>query len=72
MQETHLVFEMYQDGKLQERLEERGTVVIISREKLYQLLAQTGFEVRQEFGDYGFAEFQERSSLLIVEAEKRM
>ena len=69
-QQVHLVFETYRGGELVERLEERGVVGIISREKLHQLLAQTGFAVRQEFGDYDFTEFQEGSSLLIVEAEK--
>ena len=69
-QQTHLVFETYRGGELVERLEERGVVGIISREKLHQLLAQTGFAVRQEFGGYDFAEFQEGSLLLIVEAEK--
>jgi len=68
-QETHLVFETYQCGKLVERLEERGRVGIISGRELHRPLAQAGFRVTGEFSDYDFTEFQEGSSLLIVEAE---
>jgi SAM-dependent methyltransferase len=68
-QETHLVFETYQDGELVERLEERSKVGLIAREELHQLLKQTGFEVKQEFGHYDFSGFQEGDPLLIVEAE---
>ena len=70
MQETHLVFETYQDDRLLECLEERGTVGIITREELHGLLARAGFEVSHEFGNYDFSPFQEEGPLLIVEAEK--
>jgi hypothetical protein len=70
-QQLHLVYETVQGAKVVERLEERGSVGIISREKLHRLLAQAGFSVSQEFGDYDFTRFQEKSSLLIVEAEKQ-
>jgi hypothetical protein len=70
MQETHLIFETYQDDKLLERLEESGTVGITSREELHGLLIEAGFEVRREFGNYDFSQFQEEGPLLIVEAEK--
>lgn len=68
-QETHLVFETYQDGELLERLEDHGKVGLITREGLHQLLKQAGFEVKQEFGNYDFSGFQEGNPLLIVEAE---
>ncbi len=70
IQETHLVFETYQDGELVERLEERSEVGIITTRALHELLGQAGFEVQQAFGGYDFSPFQEGSALLIVEAEK--
>ncbi|KPL03581.1 MAG: hypothetical protein AMJ73_06160 [candidate division Zixibacteria bacterium SM1_73] len=69
--ETILVFEVYQSGKLIERVEERSLVGVIDREKLHRLLGKTGFGVQREFGDYDFANFQNGHSLLIIEAVKK-
>jgi len=69
--ETILTFEIYESGKLVERIEERSLVGIIDRKKLHHLLREAGFEVQGEFGNYDFAEFQDGDSLLIVEAVKK-
>jgi len=69
--ETILVFEIYQSGKLMERIEERSFVGVIDRKKLHRLLKETGFEVQREFSNYDFTKFQDKDSLLIVEAVKK-
>ena len=65
-----LVYEIYHSGKLIEKIEERSLAGIIDRPKLHRLLKETGFEVKKEFGGYGFKEYKEGDLLLIVEAEK--
>jgi SAM-dependent methyltransferase len=66
-----LTFEIYESGKLIERIEERSLVGVIDRQKLHRLLRETGFEVQREFSDYDFTKFQEGDSLLIVDAVKK-
>ena len=69
--ETQLVFEIYEDGKLTERIEEISLVGITSRAEIHRVLAESGFAVRKEWRDYDFAPYQQGDSLLIVEAGKR-
>jgi len=66
-----LVYETYQSGKLIDRIEERSLCGIIDRPKLHHLLKEAGFEIKREFGDYDFRNFQEGNSLLIIEARKK-
>ncbi len=66
--ETRLVFEIYEAGELMERIEERSLVGITSRQEVHHLLHRAGFELRHEWGSYDFRPFEERDSLLIVEA----
>ena len=66
-----LVYEIYQSGKLIEKIEERSLAGIIDRPKLHRLLKETGFEITKEFGGYDFKEFKDGDLLLIIEAEKR-
>jgi SAM-dependent methyltransferase len=68
--ETRLVFEVYQDGVLVERIEERSLVGITSREEIHRLLKLAGLMVRHEWGSYDWEPFDERDTLLIVEAVK--
>lgn len=68
--ETVLVFEVYEEGELIERIEERSLVGITTRKDIHRLLERTGFEVRREWGDYSFKRFQEEDPLLIVDAVK--
>jgi FkbM family methyltransferase len=68
---TYLVFEVYENGELIKRIEERSMVGITTREEIHRALAQVGFEVRQEWGNYDFTTFKQGNKLLIVEAVKR-
>ena len=70
-QETLLIFETYQGGRLVDRLEERSVVGITSREEVHSLLADTGFAVQREWSSYAFAEFEAGDPLLIIEAVKQ-
>jgi SAM-dependent methyltransferase len=69
--EVLLTFEIYESGKLIERIEERSLVGIIDRDKIHRLLIGTGFEVQREFSNYDFTKFQDEDSLLIVEVVKK-
>ena len=69
-QETHLVFETYQDGKLLERVEEDSVVGIICWENILRLLGKAGLRVNRAFSNYDFTPYQEESPLLIIEARK--
>lgn len=69
--EVLLVFEIYKAGKLVKRIEERSVAGVIHREKLHLLLKKTGFEIKNEFGNYDFSKFKEGDSLLIIEAIKK-
>lgn len=69
--EVLLAFEIYENGKLIERIEERSLVGIIDRDNLHRLLREAGFEVKREFNNYDFTKFQNGDSLLIVEAIKK-
>ena len=66
-----LVYEIYQSGKLIEKIEVRSLAGIIDRLKLHRLLRETGFEINREFGGHDFKEYKDGDLLLIVEAEKR-
>ena len=69
--ETHLVFEVYTDDELVERIEERSLVGVTSRGEVHRVLARTGFAVQQEWSGYDFEPFQEGAPLLIVEAVRQ-
>lgn len=68
--EVELVFEVYRDGEMIERIEEKGLVGATSREGIHRILNEAGFEVKREWGDYDFTPYQEGDSLLIVEVLK--
>ncbi len=65
-----LIFEVYQSGRLIERIEQHSPGGIIDRIKLHGLLKETGFEVIREFGNYDFKRFEERDKILVIEAVK--
>ena len=68
--ETRLVFEIYEDGVLKEKIEERSLVGITNRQRIHQVLVETGFAVKREWSDYDFTPYHEGDSLLVVEAVK--
>jgi SAM-dependent methyltransferase len=65
-----LVFEIYQSGKLVDRIEQTSWAGVIDRPKLHGLLKRAGFEVAREFGDYDFKTFEEGDKILVIEAVK--
>jgi hypothetical protein len=69
--ETRLVFETYEDGELVERVEETSLVGITGKHGVHRVLAESGFAVRKEWGDYSFTPYQEEGPLLIIEAVKK-
>jgi hypothetical protein len=66
----NLVFEVYQGGRLIERIEEDGLVGITSRDGVHHVLRAAGFEVRGEWSSYDFTPFRNGDTLLLVEAAK--
>jgi SAM-dependent methyltransferase len=69
--ETRLVFETYQEGELVERIEEHSLAGITSRKRIHQMLAEVGFSVKREWGNYDFTPYREGDALLIVETVKQ-
>ena len=68
--ETRLIFEIYENGILIDKIEERSLVGITNRQRIHQVLAKAGFAVKREWSDYDFTPYLEGDSLLIVEAVK--
>lgn len=69
--ETQLIFEVHEDGELIQRLEERSLVGLTDRQGIHCVLAEAGFNVRKEWGNYDFTPYKQGDSLLIVEAVKK-
>ena len=69
--EVMLVYEVYKQGNLTEKIEQRSSAVVTTRTKVNQLLNETGFTIRKEFGNYDCSPFREGDSFLIIEAIKR-
>lgn len=69
--ETVLIFKVYHDDELVERIEEQSLVGITNRKNIHQVLREAGFRVKREWSDYDFTPYQEGEPLLIVEAAKR-
>ncbi|UCE15065.1 MAG: hypothetical protein JSV04_07765, partial [Candidatus Heimdallarchaeota archaeon] len=65
-----LVYEIYKEGKLIEKIEQPSTAVITTREEVHNLLENAGFSIKKEYRDYDFSPYTKQSPLLIVEAEK--
>jgi SAM-dependent methyltransferase len=71
LQEVNLLFEVYEDGHVVERIEECGHVGLTDRAGVQRLLRAAGFEVRREWGAYDFRPYHTGDALLIVEARKQ-
>jgi SAM-dependent methyltransferase len=68
---VRLVFEIYRNGELVERIEEESIVGITDRDEIHRLLGQVNCSVRREFADYDRTPYGSGGDLLIVEAECR-
>ncbi len=70
MLSVHLIFEIYGEGKLLERIEEESLVGRCTRASIHRLLEKTGFEVTGEFGDYERTPYKDGDTFLVIEATK--
>lgn len=66
--EVQLVFEILENDKIIEKIEEYSQVGVIGRPEIHDLLFKTGFKIREEFGNYDFTPYNEDDILLIIEA----
>jgi hypothetical protein len=69
--ETDLVFEVYEDGRLVDRIEETSLVGLVDRPEVHAALSQAGFDVRSEWSAYDLTPYRQGDPLLILEAVKR-
>jgi SAM-dependent methyltransferase len=63
-----LVFEIVEDGKVLERIEQKSFAGIVDRAGVHRALAASGFRVTREFGGYGPKPYHEGDAILVVEA----
>ncbi len=68
--EVTLIFETYSRDLLIDYVEQKSLAGVVSRRHLHDLLARTGFHIKNEYGDYDFSPFRLRDDLLIIEAIK--
>ncbi|MGD8966448.1 MAG: class I SAM-dependent methyltransferase [Anaerolineae bacterium] len=66
--QVQLIFEIYENDELVERIEQQSIAGIVDRGQVHDLLAQVGFSVRGEFSDYDFTPYRAGDELLIVDA----
>jgi len=67
---VNLFFEVYQDGKLEERYYEYGEARISIKKELQDLLEETGFEVDRVYGDFDRSAYSRKSERPIFVATK--
>jgi SAM-dependent methyltransferase len=65
-----LIFDIYEKGKLIERIEESSMIGVINREQIHSLLHESGFDIKREFCNYDFRKYRPEDRLLIIEAAK--
>jgi len=65
-----IVYEIYKDGRLEDRIEQSSRAGIIERERIHQLLAEAGFKLLAEYRDYDLEPYREGDQMLLMEAEK--
>jgi SAM-dependent methyltransferase len=65
---TILLFDIYENNILVERVMESSTVGLITRRETELLLEKTGFEIEHEYGDFQYSEHI--TDLLVIKARK--
>jgi SAM-dependent methyltransferase len=68
--EFDAVCEVYEAGELVERVEQKGWGSCSTRAGVRDLLDETGFKIRREFGGFDGKPYEEGDEVLVVEAEK--
>ncbi|MDH4156131.1 MAG: hypothetical protein OEW00_02505, partial [candidate division Zixibacteria bacterium] len=65
--EVTLIFETYSRDLLVDYVEQKSLAGVVTRRHLHDLLARTGFHVKNEYSDYDFSPFRHGDGLLIIE-----
>ncbi|MBU7024430.1 MAG: class I SAM-dependent methyltransferase [Theionarchaea archaeon] len=65
---TILLFDIYVNNILTERVMESSTVGLITRREIELLLEKTGFKIEHEYGDFQYSEHL--TDLLVIQARK--
>lgn len=65
---TILLFDIYENNTLVERVMESSTVGLITRREIELLLEKTNFEIEHQFGDFCYSE--NITDLLVIKARK--
>ena len=65
---VNLFFEVYKDGKLEERYHEYGEARISTKKDLQDLLEETGFELDRIYGDFDRSAYSKESKTVIFVA----
>jgi SAM-dependent methyltransferase len=65
---TILLFDVYENNILTERVMESSTVGLITRREIELLLEKTGFKIEHEYGDFQYSEHN--TDLLVIQARK--
>ncbi|MFP4460462.1 MAG: class I SAM-dependent methyltransferase [Candidatus Zixiibacteriota bacterium] len=71
IKETKLTYEIFEDGKKIDTIEEISPVGITSRERIHKLLKIANYEICNEYSDFDFTTFKYGDDLLIIEAMKK-
>jgi len=65
---VNLFFEVYEDGKLSDRYHEYGEARISTKKQLEAILDETGFKVKEVYGDFDRSAYSRRSKRAIFVA----
>jgi SAM-dependent methyltransferase len=71
IKEVRIVFEIREQGRVLSRIEEKGLVDLVDREKIHKLLSRSGFALMNEYGDFDNSAYEKYGDLLIIEARKK-
>lgn len=65
-----LFFDVYRNGKLQERYHEYGEVAMLSKDEVTELLRENGFRVEGVYGDFNKSECKNDSPRIVLVTRK--
>lgn len=65
-----VIYKKFEDGELLETVKKESEVGLIEKDRIYELLEKTGFEVIDEYSDYSFKPFEEDNDRCILEVRK--
>ena len=68
--EVTLIFETYSRELMIDYVEQKSLAGVVTRRHLHDLLARTGFHIKNEYSDYDFSPYRHGDDLLIIETVK--